>query len=98
MRRTKLHLNLTLTEFVSLVGDIKLGITVDPQKQSTLAKACEWNMFYHPIEPRRCGNKNSPVIRINLFGVVFSHDKPFEMLDDLLSCLAETLGGQLWLS
>ena len=37
--RTKLRLELTLTEFVWLVGDVKLDITLDPQKQSTLAKA-----------------------------------------------------------
>ena len=45
-------------------------------------------MFYHPIQPPRGGDKISPVIRINLPRVAFSHDERFEMLDELLSCLA----------
>ena len=44
-------------------------------------------MFYHPIQPLRCGNKSSPVIRINLPGAASPRDEPFEMLDELLSCL-----------
>ena len=40
-RRTKLHLELTLTEFVPLVGDVKVDITLDPQKHSALAEADE---------------------------------------------------------
>ena len=44
-------------------------------------------MSYHPIEPLRCGHKTWPVRQIYLPGMAFSHDKPFEMLHELLSCL-----------
>ena len=58
-------------------------------------------MSYHPIQPLRWGNKTLLVIRINLPGVAFSHDQPFEIQDELLMQLfglAATPGGQLWLS
>ena len=56
-------------------------------------------MFYHPIQPLRCGSKSLPVIWINLSWVACPCDEPFQMLDELqLFGLAATPGGQLWLS
>ena len=44
-------------------------------------------MFYHPFNHSAAATKGSPVIRINLPAAASPRDEPFEMLNELLSCL-----------
>ena len=99
VRRTKLHLELTLTEFVWLVGDVKLDITLDPQKHSTSG----WSRWIEHVLPphsttsrgrqnfARYTNKSSS-------GGLFSWWTVWDAWwTPQLFGLAATPGGQLWL-